>query len=100
MRLRLSGLLVATVAAGFAAHGAWAADGQAVYTQSCAACHNNIKPKIGDKAAWAPLIAQGTDTLVAAVIKGKGAMPPKGGKPNLSDDDIKAAVEYLESKAR
>ena len=100
MRLLLSGILAATAALGMGAHGTWAADGQAVYTQSCAACHNNIKPKIGDKAAWAPLIAQGNDVMVATVIKGKGAMPPKGGKPNLSDDDIKAAVAYIVSKSQ
>jgi cytochrome c5 len=101
MRRFVGGLLAATavLAAPFAAHTA-RADGQAVYTQNCAACHNNIKPKIGDKAVWAPLIQQGTDALVAVVIKGKGAMPPKGGKPNLSTDDIKAAVEYIESKSQ
>ena len=77
-----------------------AADGQAVYTANCAPCHNNLKPKLGDKAAWGPLIAQGTDALVASTIKGKGAMPPKGGKPNLSDADIKAAVEYIEAQSK
>ena len=47
-----------------------------------------MKPKLGDKAGW-----------VASTIKGKGAMPPRGGHPNLSDSDIKAAVEYMESVA-
>ncbi len=77
-----------------------AADGQAIYTANCAACHNNLKPKFGDKAAWEPLIQKGVDTLVAYVIKGKGAMPPRAGKPGLSDGDIKAAVEYIESAAK
>jgi len=77
-----------------------AAEGQEVYAKSCAICHNNLKPKLGDKAAWEPLIKQGNDALVAAVIKGKGAMPPRGGKPNLSDDDIKAAVEYIVGKSK
>ncbi|MGO8952263.1 MAG: c-type cytochrome [Rhodomicrobium sp.] len=76
------------------------ADGQAIYTANCAMCHNNLKPKLGDKAAWEPLIKQGADALVASVIKGKGAMPPRAGKPGLSDGDIKAAVEYIESKAQ
>lgn len=98
MRLFLCGFFAA--AALVAASGAEAADGQAVYDASCAMCHNNIPPKLGDKAAWAPLIKQGTDALVASVIKGKGAMPARGGQPNLSDADIKASVEYLESKSQ
>jgi cytochrome c5 len=97
MRILLSGVLAASVIA-FA--GAARADGQAVYNQSCAMCHNNLAPKIGDKSAWAPLIQQGTDEMVANVIKGKKAMPPRAGKPKLSDDDIKAAVEYIESKSK
>lgn len=78
---------------------AWAADGQSVYNQNCGICHNVISPKLGDKAAWAPRLKQGTDALVANVIKGKGAMPPRAGKPNLSNDDIKSAVQYIESKS-
>jgi len=77
-----------------------AADGQAVYTANCSPCHNNLKPKLGDKAAWEPIIKQGTDALVASVIKGKGTMPARAGKPALSDADIKAAVEYIESQAK
>ncbi len=59
-----------------------------------------MKPKIGDKDAWAPLIKQGTDALVASTIKGKGMMPARGGHATLSDADIKAAVEYLENKSQ
>jgi cytochrome c5 len=77
-----------------------AADGQTAYDQNCGVCHNAIAPKLGDKGAWAARIKQGTDTLVHNVIKGKGAMPPRAGKPDLSDADIKAAVEYMESKAQ
>ena len=77
-----------------------AADGQASYNANCAACHNNLKPKLGDKAAWEPLLKQGEDALVASVIRGKGTMPPRGGKPKLSDDDIKAAVQYMVSKVK
>lgn len=82
------------------ATGAAAADGQAVYDANCAMCHKMMKPKTGDKAAWAPLIAQGIDSLTANTIKGKGMMPPKGGKPNLSDADIKAAVQYMVDKSK
>jgi len=69
----------------------------AVYAQTCATCHAlgiAGAPKVGDKAGWAPRIAQGIDALTASAIKGKGAMPPKGGS-SASDDDIKAVVTYM-----
>lgn len=75
-----------------------AADGKAVYDKSCAGCHAAMAPKTGDKAAFAPLIKQGVDAVAAVVIKGKGAMPPKGGA--ASDADVKAAVEYMFSKSK
>jgi cytochrome c5 len=77
-----------------------AADGKAVYDKSCGGCHNAMAPKLGDKAAWGPLAKKGADALVASVVKGKGAMPPKGGAASLSDADIKAAVEYIVSRAK
>jgi cytochrome c5 len=98
MKLLICGYVLASVLV--TASGAQAADGQAVYEQNCAACHNVLSPKFGDKAAWAPLIKQGTPVLVASVIKGKGAMPARAGKSNLSDADITAAVEYIESKSQ
>lgn len=52
-------------------------------------------PKFGDKAGWSPRLALGVDGLTASVIKGKGAMPPKGGAAAASDADIKAAVTYM-----
>ena len=52
-------------------------------------------PKAGDKGAWAPRIARGTAELVKSVMNGKGAMPPKGGGADLSDAEVKAAVEHL-----
>ncbi len=74
----------------------------ALYTQSCAVCHAAGvagAPKLGDKAAWAPRIAQGTDTLVASAIKGKGAMPPKGGT-NASEAELKEVVTYMVNAAK
>jgi cytochrome c5 len=68
-----------------------------LYAQICATCHTPGiagAPKVGDKAAWAPRIAQGIDALTASAIKGKGAMPPKGGS-SASDADIKAVVTYM-----
>ena len=75
-----------------------AADGKAVYDKSCKGCHTAMKPKTGDKEAWAPLIKQGADTLTASVIKGKGMMPPKG--KAASDADVRAAVEYMMSQGK
>jgi cytochrome c5 len=80
-----------------------ATDGKAVYDKVCFACHAQSvagSPKVGDKAAWAPRLKQGTDTLVQSVIKGKGAMPPKAGNPSLTDAEIRAAVEFLASQAK
>jgi len=74
------------------------ANGEALYKQACMACHVAGvagAPKFGDKAAWAPRLALGVDGLTASVIKGKGAMPPKGGAGAASDADIKAAVIYM-----
>ena len=73
-------------------------DGATVFNTVCGACHNTGvagAPKSGDKAAWAPRIALGNDALYASAIAGKGAMPPKGGAADLSDDEIKGAVDHL-----
>jgi cytochrome c5 len=80
-----------------------AADGKKVYDSTCTACHTAAvagAPKPGDKAAWAPRIKQGMDALVQSAIKGKGAMPPKGGNASLSDADIRAAVEFMVSQSK
>ncbi len=77
-----------------------AADGKEVYKNACGSCHNMMKPKLGDKAAWEPLKKKGVDTLTQEAIKGKGAMPPKGGKASLSNADVKAAVEYMVEQAK
>ena len=57
-------------------------------------------PKVGDKAAWAPRIAQGVNVLVQHAMSGIRAMPPKGTCATCSDAEIKGAVEYLVSQAR
>jgi cytochrome c5 len=76
--------------------------GQALYKQACAACHEAGvvgAPKFGDKAAWSARVGLGLDGLTASAIKGKNAMPPKGGSA-ASDADIKAAVEYMLAAAK
>ena len=78
-------------------------DGETVYKAVCMACHASGAagaPKAGDKEAWAPRIATGTDALVASATNGKGAMPPKGGAADLTDEEIKAAVEHLVGLAK
>jgi len=80
-----------------------AADGKAIYSQTCAACHVSGvggAPKLTDKAAWAPRLSAGQAALIAAVLKGKGIMPPKGGNASLSDADVKAAVAYMVSQTK
>jgi cytochrome c5 len=72
--------------------------GKALYESACIACHAQgvaKAPKFGDKVAWAELAKEPVAELVAEVIKGKGAMPPKGGRADASPADIKAAVEYM-----
>ena len=84
-----------------------AAAGKAVYDAGCAACHKNGvmgSPKLGDKAAWAPRIKEGLDSMVAKSIKGykgaKGMMPPKGGNPKLTDAQVGNAVAYLVAQSK
>jgi len=85
-------------AAGATAAAGGKPDGKKVYDTVCMACHTPGAagaPKLGDKAAWAPRLKTGMDVLYASAIKGKNAMPPKGGNAALPDADVKAAVDYL-----
>ena len=80
-----------------------AIDGKKIYEGGCVVCHGAGiagAPKFGDKAAWAPRIKTGMDALYASSINGKGAMPAKGGNPALTDDQMKAAVDYMVSAAK
>lgn len=93
----------AQAAAPAAAAPAAAVDGEKVYKGICFSCHDvgvAGSPKLGDKAAWAPRIATGNDTLYGTAINGKNAMPAKGGNPALSDAEIKAAVDFMVSKSK
>ena len=72
--------------------------GKATYEAVCAVCHAAAvagAPKFGDKAAWAARAKAGKEALYASALKGRGAMPAKGGNPALSDADVKAAVDYM-----
>jgi cytochrome c5 len=86
-----------------AAPAAGRAEGEKVYQSSCVACHATGvagAPKAGDKAAWAPRLLAGMNALYANALKGKGAMPPKGGNAALADAEVKAAVDYLAGLAK
>ena len=77
--------------------------GKQLFEQPCAACHGAGvagAPKFGDKAAWSTRVAQGKPALYNSALKGKGAMPPKGGNAALSDDAVKAAVDYMVAAAK
>lgn len=82
--------------------------GKQTYSGLCFSCHGTGLPGIpqfGDKEAWAPRIAQGAETLYDRALKGfTGSsgimMPAKGGNPALSDDAVKAAVDYMVANAR
>ena len=83
--------------------GADTGKGKQIYDATCMVCHAAgvaNAPKLGDKAAWAPRIATGVETLYASSLKGKNAMPPKGGQVNLPDADVKAAVDYMVAQAK
>lgn len=74
--------------------------GEQIVSQVCSACHGTGvlgAPKIGDKAAWSTREkeAGGVDGLVAVAGKGKGSMPPRGGNPDLSDAELKSAIEQM-----
>ena len=83
------------------------AAGKSVYNKSCALCHAAGvagAPKPGDKADWAPRIAQGNDLMYKHAIEGftgtKGMMPPRGGASSLSDADVKVAVDFMVEQSR
>lgn len=81
--------------------------GEKLYKGTCSMCHASGAagaPIKGDKAAWAPRIAQGNDLLYKHAIEGytgaKGVMPARGGMASLSDDDVKAGVDYMVSQSQ
>jgi len=76
--------------------------GDQVYGQVCKTCHEAGlagAPKVGDKAAWGKVIAQGEKTAFDHAINGIRAMPPRGGNSDLTDDEVKRAVVFMASKA-
>ncbi|MEZ5581876.1 MAG: c-type cytochrome [Candidatus Competibacteraceae bacterium] len=77
------------------------ARGKQLYSTACVICHQAGvagAPKLGDKAAWAPRLTQGFDVLVEHSIKGYKGMPPKGGRLDIPDREIRSAVGYMLSE--
>lgn len=79
-----------------------AANGATIYQQNCMQCHGEGvagAPKLGDANAWKERLAKGIDAMVTSVIDGvqgySGAMPPRGGNPDLTDDQIRMTVQYM-----
>lgn len=76
--------------------------GEDIVKGVCASCHQAgiaKAPKLGDKGEWAPLLSQGLPALVASAIKGKNAMPPRGGDASLTDDEVARAVVFMANQA-
>ncbi|EFC51221.1 c-type cytochrome [Neisseria subflava] len=77
-------------------------DGKAVFEANCKACHGGLipgAPAVGKKEDWAPRIKQGKDTLHKHALEGFNSMPAKGGNSSLSDDEVKAAVDYMANES-
>jgi len=72
-----------------------------VYNTVCMACHATgvlEAPILGDKAAWAPRVEKGTDVLMNSLLNGLNAMPARGGNSSLTDEELKATLDYMLSK--
>ena len=81
---------------------AGARSGEDIVKSACLACHQAgvaNAPKVGDKAAWAPRIKTGLNGMLAVAVKGKGAMPPRGGVADLSDIDLARAIVVMANQS-
>lgn len=101
MKTTMAGVLAFVLAA--MAGGTAAKSGEEVYNATCAACHATgvaSAPRYGSKDDWSARARLGRDALAASVVKGKGAMPPRGGNAKLSDSDVRNAVDHLLKSVR
>ena len=76
--------------------------GEEIVKTVCGACHTAgvaNAPKIGDKAAWGKLAGQGLPAMLANAIKGKGAMPPRGGAADLTDAEVARAIVFMANQS-
>lgn len=99
MKTFLSGLLiVGFTTAATLAHASGPRSGEDIYNAKCVACHTGAIPgaaKLGDVAGWEPAIARGIDVMYSRSISGYRGMPAKGLCLDCTDDEIKAAVDYI-----
>lgn len=98
MKILSAALVAASAALAFSLAAQAEPDGEAIYNQSCMACHMTGAagaPIKGNAEAWAPRIEKGIETLYTHSIEGFNAMPAKGGNLNLSDEETKAAVDFM-----
>lgn len=96
------GSVPASAAAAAGAAAAAPRAGDQVYNSACAACHTSGvagAPKLGDQGAWSARAAKGVDGLLSSAINGLNAMPPKGTCATCSDEELKAAIEYMLSQS-
>ncbi|RTR04515.1 cytochrome c5 family protein [Halomonas nitroreducens] len=92
------GTAMAASSGGDSASSGGGVDGESIYNNVCMACHDTGAagaPKRGDESAWSERTGQGFETLLSHAINGYNAMPARGGNPNLSDEEVQAAVAYL-----
>lgn len=74
------------------------ATGKDVYDAVCVACHSTGAagaPKLGDKASWQKYLTDDVEQIYQYALTGRGAMPPRGGRSDLSDEDVKKTVDYM-----
>ena len=87
---------------GKAAEAAGARSGESIVKATCATCHQAgvaNAPKIGDAGSWAPRLKEGLKGMLANAIKGKGAMPPRGGDASLTDEELARAIVYMANQS-
>jgi cytochrome c5 len=73
-------------------------DGKLIYDRVCYKCHRSGTlgaPSAGNKQAWAHRVKNGIGSLYKSALNGKNDMPPRGGKEELTDEEVKAAVDYM-----
>jgi cytochrome c5 len=97
-------LAIGTAHSTFAGTDGAPVSGEGIYAQACSSCHEPglmDAPKVGDTADWRARLqkAGSVDALVTVAIHGRGNMPPRGGESDLSDADVKAAVQFMLSKS-
>ena len=100
---KLSAIVMCTCLTIAASGTAMAGDGKDTYKLVCSGCHEtgiDGTPKLEDKLEWAHRINKGVDTLYASTLNGKCQFFVKELRKDLSDEAIKAAVDYMVYQAK